>query len=187
MIRVTSMLASAVCCVALAGCAGKPVEEPPRVEQKPPAKAAAQEVTLRTTTPKELTEAIAKHRGNVVLVDYWATWCDPCKKLFPHAMALHGELAGKGFSLISVSFDEAEDEPDVLKFLAGHGATFENFRAESGASPRSAMEFDIENGAIPFMRLYDRSGKLYKAFMAPIKAADVEQAVRELLAQPASA
>jgi len=185
MIRV-ALMASSVCCVALAGCAGKPAEQPPRTEPKPSERAAAQEVTLRTVTSKGLSEAIGKHPGKVVLVDFWATWCDPCKKLFPHTVALHRELSGKGLVVISVSFDEVEDEPDVLKFLTAQGAVFENFRAESGASPRSATEFDLENGAIPFVRLYDRSGKLSKTLTAPISAADVEQAVKGLLAQPAS-
>ena len=121
-----------------------------------------------------------------MLVDYWATWCEPCKELFPHTVALHHELAGQDLAVVSVSLDDADDEPEVLKFLAAQEATFENLRAETGASQQSAMGFEIDNG-IPLMRLYDRTGKLRRTFAAPFKAADVERAVRQLLAEPASA
>jgi len=86
-----------------------------------------------------------------------------------------------------VSFDDAEDEPGVLRFLAAQGATFENFRAETGASSQSVTEFEIDDGTIPFMRLYDRTGKLRKTFASPFEAAEVETAVKQLLAEPASA
>jgi len=172
---------AAACCVVLAGCGGKPAE------QKPAEKVPAQEVTLRTTTPSQLVGAISKYQGKLVLVDYWATWCEPCKEFFPHTVALHRELAGQGLAVISVSFDDAEDEPGVLRFLAAEGASFENLRAESGASSQSFTEFGVENGAIPFLQLYDRTGKLRKAFAAPFKPADVEKAVKQLLAEPLSA
>jgi len=144
-------------------------------------------VTLHTTTASQLAVTLKKYRGKVVLVDYWATWCPPCTELFPHTVALYRELADQDLAVVSVSFDDAEDEPSVLRFLASQGATFENLRAETGASPQSSTEFEIENGAIPFMRLYDRTGKLRKAFAAPFKPADVEKAVKQLLAEPASA
>jgi len=181
MIRATSVVAT--CLVVLAGCAGKPAHGP----QKPAGKAPSQEVTLGMTTPSQLAETVRKYRGKVVLVDYWATWCPPCTELFPHTVALSRELSGQDLAVVSVSFDDAEDEPTVLRFLASQGAAFENLRAETGASPQSATEFEIENGAIPFMRLYDRAGKLRKAFAAPFKPADVEKAVKQLLAEPASA
>jgi hypothetical protein len=101
-------------------------------------------------------------------------------------VALSRELSGRDLAVVSVSFDDAEDEPSVLRFLASQGATFENLRAETGASPQSFVDFEIDRG-IPLMRLYDRSGNLRKTFVAPFQAAEVEKAVKQLLAEPASA
>jgi thiol-disulfide isomerase/thioredoxin len=149
---------------------------------------AAREVTIATIGPEHLNAVIEKYRGKVLLIDYWATWCEPCKELFPHTAALSRKLADHGLAVVSLSLDDAEDEPEVLRFLAANRATFENLRAETGASPESATAFGLgEDGAIPFLQLYDRTGKLRKTFTAPVKPAEVEKAVRQLLAEAASA
>jgi thiol-disulfide isomerase/thioredoxin len=180
-----SILAAAALCPVLAGCA-RPAE-PPAAKRETAAPAESRAITLRTVGPADLAATVAKYRGKVVLVDYWATWCDACKELFPHTVGLHREVGSQGLAAISVSFDDAEDEAEVLKFLTAQGAVFENLRAQTGASPRSATEFDIEKGALPFMQLYDRSGKLRKTFPAPIQLDQVEKAVKELVAEAASA
>ncbi len=51
----------------------------------------------------------------LVLIDYWATWCEPCKKLMPVLEKLHKKYQSKGFELLSVSIDEKRD--DLEKFL----------------------------------------------------------------------
>ena len=149
--------------------------------------ATARESTVATISPDHLKAVIEKYRGKVLLIDYWATWCDPCRELFPHTVALSRELADRGLAVVSLSLDDADDEPEVVRFLTANRATFENLRAGTGASPESATAFGIENGAIPFLQLYDRAGKLRKTFPAPVKPAEVEKAVRQLLAEAASA
>jgi thiol-disulfide isomerase/thioredoxin len=168
--------------MAPAGCARAP--QAPAEKNAGPAGSA---VTLRTVDPAEFAATVAKHRGRVVLVDYWATWCEPCKELFPHTVALHRELTGRGLAVISVSLDDPEENPNALEFLTAQGASFENLRADSGASSRSAAAFGIENGTIPYVQLHDRAGKLRKTFPAPIKPEQIKKAVEELLAEAATA
>jgi thiol-disulfide isomerase/thioredoxin len=55
--------------------------------------------------------------GRVVLVDFWATWCDPCKEEIPDLVKLRDKLAPKGFELLGVSMDE-EGAAAVKKFEA---------------------------------------------------------------------
>jgi len=176
----TAAMAVIASCVLLAACS-HPVEPPPGARPDAAKPTPLAEITLREADAKQFAATLAKYRGKVVLVDYWATWCDPCKKLLPHTVALYRELAGQGLEVITVSFDDAEEEPAARKFLADQGANFENLRAQTGASSRSAAVFDID-GTLPFMRLYDRSGKIHKQFFAPIKPEEVERAVKELLA-----
>src|SRR5450759_4338767 len=63
----------------------------------------------------QLAQIVQKHRGQVVLIDFWATWCDPCRQLFPHTVALHRQYAARGLSVITVSLDREGDERSVLK------------------------------------------------------------------------
>lgn len=142
-------------------------------------------VAVRTADETELARAVRQHRGKVVLVDFWATWCPGCLDLFPHTVGLHKQFASRGLAVISVSFDDPEeDRTSVLDFLTSQGANFENFISRHGAGPKSAEAFEIENGTLPHFKLYDRKGILRKTFGDEVfEAEDIDRAVEELLAE----
>ncbi len=131
-----------------------------------------------------LARLLEQDRGQVLLVDFWATWCGPCLKLFPHAVALHRRLGPKGLTVVTVSLDDPAGEPAVRQFLDRQGATTENFLAVYGVGSEAFTAFGIADGALPHVRLYDRQGKLRRTFASGGKAldpAEVERAVEELL------
>ena len=142
-------------------------------------------VAVRTADETELARSVRQHRGKVVLVDFWATWCPGCLDLFPHTVGLHKQFASRGLAVISVSFDDPEeDRTSVLDFLTSQGANFENFISRHGAGPKSAEAFEIENGTLPHFKLYDRKGILRKTFGDEVfEAEDIDRAVEELLAE----
>ena len=88
-----------------------------------------------------------------------------------------------GLAVVSVSLDDADAESEAREFLGEQGATFENLRVASGASPKSVSLLNIENGAIPFLQLYDRTGKLRKTFSGLTNPALIDEAVERLLAE----
>ncbi len=159
-------------CLLAAGCSIRPESQPPR------------EITLATVDRESLAEAIARHRGQVVLVDFWATWCAPCVKLFPHTVELQRRLAGRGLAVISVSMDGAESRDQVLHFLRDRKATFENFISRYGVGSEGFDALGIDDGALPHVKLYGRDGNLQKTFQSggqPLDPQQIDRAVAELL------
>lgn len=66
--------------------------------------------------------ALAHWKGKVVLVDFWATWCEPCKKSFPKLEELRVKYASSGFELVAISEDDEAN--GVKEFGANYGAKF---------------------------------------------------------------
>ena len=156
--------------------------EPPPVDVASPAPKAAPPATVNLVIgdEKKFNELLANHKGKVVFVDFWATWCGPCVEYFPHTVATHNKYKGKDFATIAVSFDLLESEPKVREFLAENGASFDNLLSNyDDIGQDVAMAFGWE--ALPEFRLYDRTGKLRHEWTA--KPEDLDQRIEELLAE----
>ena len=131
---------------------------------------------MPAATPIEVTvvdkagfqKAIDAHHGKVVLVDYWATWCPPCVKQFPHTVELSNKHREQGLDVIALSFDEPDDVDAVRKFLSEKEATFENLISSVGSGETAADEFDFD-GALPHYVVYDRDGNLVAAHL-PVRS-----------------
>jgi thiol-disulfide isomerase/thioredoxin len=124
----------------------------------------------------------ARHRDRVLLVNFWATWCEPCREEFPALVRLHNTYRGRGFSLVSISMDEPESVPAVGEFLKSQGAQFGSYRhnfKDFGAF------IDTINpqwgGGIPASFLYDREGRMVAAWQGATPYEEFEQAVKPLL------
>jgi thiol-disulfide isomerase/thioredoxin len=120
-------------------------------------------VVLVDGSNQTLTDWITKHHGKVVLVDFWATWCGPCVKGFPHLVELSNKHRDAGLAVISVSMNEPKDRPSVLAFLERQKADFENLLPEYGAGSKFLEAFDLR-GDVPFYKLYDSKGVLRFSF-----------------------
>ena len=112
-------------------------------------------------------QQIAKHKGQVVVMDAWSTSCPPCMKEFHNLVELHKKYGPEQLACISLSFDfeglgkPEEVEPGVLKFLRSQGATFTNLLS-SEESDVLYRKFKL--AAVPAVFVYDQSGQLAKRF-----------------------
>ena len=106
----------------------------------------------------QFTAAVADMKGDVVLVDCWATWCGPCREAFPHTVDMGRKLSDRGFRVVTLAFNNEEDRPDVDEFLAEQNAgRLANFVT---ATDYQGEEWD-ELGAfsLPTYILYGRDGE----------------------------
>jgi thiol-disulfide isomerase/thioredoxin len=140
----------------------------------------ADKLKLTIGDAKTLDNMIAAHKGRVVFVDCWATWCGPCVEGFPDTVALAKKYRAQGLATIAVSFDLLDEEPNVREFLKQQEVDFENLLSKyDGVNQRAAIDFDVE--ALPQYRLYDRSGKLRQKREG--KSDEIEPLIQELLAE----
>jgi thiol-disulfide isomerase/thioredoxin len=95
--------------------------------------------------------SLASLRGNVVYVDFWASWCVPCKRSFPWMNALHDRHRGQGFAIVAINVDKRR--PDAERFLRDVPATFPVVFDAAGATPAA---FDVKG--MPSSYLIDRNG-----------------------------
>lgn len=86
---------------------------------------------IATGTPEVLT--LDALRGKVVYLDFWASWCGPCRVSFPQLEALREELGPQGFEVLAVNVDEFE--PDALRFLEDVSVTYPVVRDGDGVTP----------------------------------------------------
>jgi cytochrome c biogenesis protein CcmG/thiol:disulfide interchange protein DsbE len=77
--------------------------------------------------------SLADYKGQVVYLDFWASWCGPCRESFPFMNQLQRELAGKGLHIVAVSVDKTAD--DARRFLARYPAEFTTVLDTAGACP----------------------------------------------------
>jgi thiol-disulfide isomerase/thioredoxin len=98
------------------------------------------------------TYSLAALRGRVVMVNFWATWCPPCRKELPDLDRLARRYRTKGLTVLAISDEERET---VTKFLAGRGYAFPVL-LDPGRKAHAA--FDVEG--IPNTFVFDRDGRL---------------------------
>lgn len=131
-----------------------------------------------------LRQALAREKGRVVLLNFWATWCVPCREEFPELSKLQGKYKTAGFQLIGVSTDFAKERPAVQKFLAEQRPSFPNYRKKSGGDDQNFIEAVDSSwgGELPFSVLYDRSGQKIRVYSGSLPLAAAEKEIRKLLA-----
>jgi peroxiredoxin len=123
-----------------------------------------------------VTKTIADYKGQVVLLNVWATWCLPCRTEMPSIQALHDRFGARGLKVVAVSIDNSGFADEIRKFRDQYGLTFEILHDASGNIKR-----DYHTTGVPETFVIGRDGVIRKKVIA---AADWDSpANRALFAQ----
>ncbi len=117
---------------------------------------------------------LATLRGRVVYVDFWASWCGPCRLSFPRLQALRDELGPRGFEVVAVSVDESEE--DARSFLEQVPVSYPVVRDGSGETPARFGVLGMPSGY-----LLDRDG-VVRAVHQGFRRGDEQRLRAEVLA-----
>jgi cytochrome c-type biogenesis protein len=117
-------------------------------------------------------------KGEVVLLNVWATWCIPCRREIPELQALHQELEGRGLKVWGVSVDAGEADADVNGFISDFKMTYTVLR---DPAERVLSVFRVQG--VPASYLIDRDGVVRWRTIGPFKAHDpqLQEALRVTL------
>jgi len=101
-------------------------------------------------------------RGRVVFVNFWATWCAPCREEAPSLERLYQTLHNEGFEVLGISIDAEKDEAAVDTFKREFGLTFPIPR-----DPHQRVYAAYQVSGVPETLLVDRSGRVLERFVGP--------------------
>ncbi len=115
---------------------------------------------------------LADYRGEVVLLNLWATWCGPCRWEMPSMERLYRELSPAGLKIVAVSVDQVSGE-EVLDFANELGLTFDVLHDRSGQ-----IEIDYQTTGLPETVILDRDGVIVHKSIGPVEWDDPVQRER---------
>jgi thiol-disulfide isomerase/thioredoxin len=119
---------------------------------------------------------LEQFKGKVVYIDFWASWCDPCRKSFPWMNDMNSRFDSKKFAIVAINLDASKDE--ATKFLEKMPADFAVAYDPEG---KTATKYNVQ--AMPSSYLIDKSGNLiltHKGYREG-DTADIEDKILKLL------
>lgn len=125
---------------------------------------------------------LAGAKGKVLLVNFWATWCVPCREEMPALAKLEARLKAKGLMLVTISADEPEDDATAQAFLKKSGITVPSYLKQAANDEKFISSIEGKwSGALPALFLYDKAGKKANSFIGETDLKVLEAAITKLL------
>lgn len=134
--------------------------------------AAASDFKLQDLNGK--TVKLSDFKGKAVLIDFWATWCPPCREAIPGIEKLYKTYSGKGLVVLGISLDEG-DWDSVKSFATERGITYPVLKGTEDVASR----FQVRT--IPMMVIINKEGKIVKRYLGLGDDDELEKDIKAVL------
>jgi|HubBroStandDraft_1064217.scaffolds.fasta_scaffold111878_3 thiol-disulfide isomerase/thioredoxin len=128
-------------------------------------------------------QLLARYKGKPLVVNFWATWCEPCRDEYPMIVELAKEFKPQGVNVVGVDMDDESDMNLVRRFIARTQPPFPNYRQKPGIDLDAF--YDGVNpdwkGTMPQTIFYGRDGQILGFFLGTGPKSDFEKAFRGTL------
>jgi peroxiredoxin len=122
---------------------------------------------------------LSRFRGSIVILDFWATWCPPCRQSIPELVELQNKYGKKGVVILGVSMDDPKQAPDP--YMTAFKDKFKiNYTILRANGQVSKDYFGTSQMAIPTMFVINRKGKIVDKFVG-FKPGAIEASIRKQL------
>ncbi len=144
-----------------------------------PRVSSAHPVAVKAIDLEALKAVLNRDSGRPLLVNFWATWCDPCREEFPDLVKIDADYRAKGLDFITISLDDvAELKTEVPKFLRGMKAKMPSYLLNvSDPEPAIKMVDPQWSGALPGTILYNGKGEIVFKHFGRVNATDLRAAI----------
>lgn len=137
---------------------------------------AADVFRLVLTDVKGQPHGLDRYRGKVLVVNYWATWCHPCREEMPGFSRLQEKYSNKSVQFVGISIDDAAK---IIEFQKETPVSYPLLIGDMGIM-KSSAELGNSRQALPFTAVFDRQGRLSAAKLGRFAEADLERLLIDL-------
>lgn len=123
---------------------------------------------------------LTQHRGHVVLINYWATWCAPCVIESPMLEGVYRQMHSAGVDFVGI--DIKDERQAAQAFIADNHMTYPMIYDESA---KTALQLNVPTGGLPVTTLIDRAGRVAAVYIGQVHQPDITTALRQLAAEAA--
>jgi len=140
----------------------------------------APDFSVKAVTGGSGTVSLKSLRGKVVLVDFWGTFCEPCKKSFPKLQDLNTKYSTSGLRIVGISEDESDDKDKIPGFASSYGAKF-----TLGWDEDKSIAKSYKPDTMPSSFIIDKKGVVRYAHVGfhDGEEVEIEKEIKELLGQ----
>ncbi|MDQ3799438.1 MAG: TlpA family protein disulfide reductase [Acidobacteriota bacterium] len=149
----------------------------PSIAEREARAAVGKEVELNLKDLFGADVSLAQYKNRIVILNFWATFCEPCRKEMPDLAAIQNEYAALGLQVIGASTDDVANRAKVMQFIR---ETKVNFPIWTGATAADMKRFGLGE-ALPGTVVIDRSGKIAKVISGVVNVADLRKQIDSML------